>query len=186
MSFISGIKELFGNYFLRSEMSGRKRKGAFFNLSEAETIAIVFDATDPAEHELVKKYVNYLKEWRKKVKVIGFFRTKELPRMTYAKLEYDYFTLKEINWWHKPVSLYVKNFLAEESDVLIDLNVHDRFSLKYISAVSKAKFKIGKYSSFNKQVFDMLIQADKDKSLKFFLRQVDTYLQMINKKQVLE
>ena len=176
-----GIKELFGNYFLLKEFAETRRNISVANLENAKTIGILFDSSDPEEFELVKRYVLYLKDWKKKVKAIGFFSQKKIPNLTYSKLEYDFFTLKELNWYHKPSNIYIRNFIHEETDVLIDLNIHDRFPLKYISAMSKAKFKIGKYSDADKFIYDMMIETDKKQGMKYFLRQVDTYLQMVNK-----
>lgn len=80
-----------------------------------------------------------------------------------------------------PGSFVVKNFIDEEFDLLIDLNIHDHFSLKYISALSKAAFKVGKYNENDIEIFDMMIDADNTKTVKYFLRQIDTYITMLNK-----
>ena len=110
-------------------------------MEEAKTIGIVFDATDKEDFELVKKYVLYLKEMKKKVKAIGFFNQKESPPMAFSKLEYDFFSLKDLSWNNIPNSVYVKNFIADEYDILLDLNLNDLFPLRYISSLSKARFK---------------------------------------------
>ena len=179
---LAGIKKLFGNYYLGKEIVGKKRQVSVFNLENAKTIGIIFDSSDPEEFELVKKYVLYLREWKKKVKGIGFFSQKRVPNLSYSKLDYDFFNLKDLNWWGRPSEKYINIFLADDWDVLIDLNIHDRFPLRYIAAKSKARFKIGKYSEKNKLVHDMLIETDPKHGLKYYLRQVDIYLQMINKK----
>ena len=116
-----------------------------------------------------------------KVNAFGFFNTKEIPSLAYSKLEYDFLSAKELNWFGKPSSMVVKNFIHEDYDLLIDLNVHDHFVLKYISALSKSKFKVGKYNEKDESIYDMMIDADNTQTLKYFLRQVDIYIAMLNK-----
>lgn len=151
-------------------------------MEEAKTIGIVFDATDTIDFDLVKKYVTYLKEMKKKVKVIGFFNQKVTPAMAYSKLEYDFFSLKDLSWNNIPNSIYVKNFIEDDYDILLDLNLDDLFPLRYISSLSKARFKAGKKSEKNNSIFDMMIELEKGKNLKFYLKNLDTYLFVINKK----
>ena len=57
--------------------------------------------------------------------------------------------------------------MEEKYDLLIDLNVHDHFSLKYIAAFSKASFKVGKYDENNTAVYDMMIDADNTENIKY-------------------
>jgi hypothetical protein len=178
----TAIRKAFGNYFLKNEAAQLSRNKAAFNMAEAKTFAILFEASNIDNIELVKKYANYLKEMKKKIRVIGFFNTPFPPDITYSKLEYEFFSVKELNWFMAPSGSFLKNFLEEEFDVLIDLNLSDEFPLKYISSLSKARFKVGKFNEENKKVHDLLIDYETDKTFKFFLRQVDIYLDMINKK----
>jgi len=152
------------------------------NMAEAKTIGIVFDATDNEDFDLVKKYVAYLKEMKKKVKAIGFFNQKITPAMAYSKLEYDFFSLKELSWNNIPNSVYVRNFIEDEYDILLDLNLNDLFPLRYIASLSKARFKVGMKSERNNSIFDMMIELEKGKNLKFYLKNIDTYVFAINKK----
>jgi hypothetical protein len=159
----------------------RERKPNMFSFAKIKTVGIVFDATSTEDYEIVKRYVVYLREHLKKVKVIGFFSTKEIPALTYSKLEYDFFSAKELNWLGKPGSTIVSNFIEEEYDLLIDLNIHDHFPLKYIAALSKAAFKVGKFDEEGFDIHDLMIDADNTKTVKYFLRQIDTYITMLNK-----
>ena len=183
MSLLKKIKSIIGNYMLKQELQSftRNRKANKFSFDSCKTVGILFDATNAEDYEIVKRYVLYLREFRKKVNVIGFFDTKQMPPMTYSKLEYDFFSQKEINWMGKPAGIIIQNFINEEYDLLIDLNVHDHFPLKYISALSKARFKVGKYTENDTDMYDMMIDADNTKTVKYFLRQVDIYITMMNK-----
>ncbi len=181
MSFINTIKNTFGAYFLRQDMKGLTRDRGMLSLEDSKTIGILFDAGDKEEFELVKKYVIYLRELKKKVKVVGFFSKGTSADFTYSKLEYDFFTQKETTWYNKPSNKFVNNFIAEEFDILIDLNIHDHFPLRYTAGTSRARFKVGRKKEGDECIYDLMIEGTEGKGLKYFLRQADTYLQMLRK-----
>ncbi len=183
MTLLQAFKNKIGNYFLSKEVSLVSRNKMFVNLGDAKTIGIVFNASEKEQFELVKKYINYLKDLKKRVKAIGFFNSVETPLMTYSKLEYDFFSLKDLNWYNTPKNVYVSNFIEDQFDILIDLNMHDSFPLTYISTLSRAKFKVGKKSSGDHSIFDLMLEIDSSKSLKYFMRNLDEYLFVINKEQ---
>jgi|SRR6218665_1080096 len=177
------IKQFLANNALKKELAARPRKvnPHKFNFDRIKTVGMLFDASNPEDFELVKRYVVYLREQAKKVKVMGYFSARQIPSLTYSKLEYDFFSSKEINWFGKPTTHLIDNFINEEYDLLIDLNIHDHFPLKYITALSQAKFKVGKYKEEDEKIYDMMIDADNTQTLKYFLRQVDIYIGMLNK-----
>lgn len=181
MSLIENIKITIGKRMLRKETEGIQRNRNLFNLTTTKTAGILYEASDVEDYELIKKYVGYLREYGIKVKTIGYFSKKEIPEFTFSKLDYEFFTKKELNWYLKPMTLFTDQFVVQDFDLLIDLNIHDHFPLKYLAAASAAKFKIGKFSDDNKVTHDMMIEIQTDKTLKYFLRHIDTYLQMINK-----
>lgn len=183
MTIITNIKTAIGKYMLKKETAGMVRDRGLFNLTTSKTAGILYEASSGEDYELIKKYVGYLREYGIKVKTIGYFSKKEIPSFTFSKLDYEFFTTKELSWYLKPMTSFTDHFVKQEFDLLIDLNIHDHFPLKYLACASKAKFKIGKYSDENKVSHDMMIEIDADKNLKYFLRQVDIYLQMINKKE---
>jgi len=180
---LKNIKESIGRQLLKGEMSAVQRQRKASGMEEALTIGILFDASETEDYELVRKYVNYLKELKKKPKAIGFFSTKEIPQTTYAKLEFDYFSHKDVMWNGKPTGVAISNFINEEYDILIDLNIYDRFPLHYIAACSRARFKVGKRAPGTDAFLDMTIESGGEKGLKFLLRNIDTYLTMLNKKE---
>ncbi len=188
MSILTDIKSLIANFYLKLELKDivKEKKPNKFAFRNVTTVGILFDATNPEDLELIKRYVVYLKEHRKKVQVVGFFNTKEIPSMTYSKLEYDFFANNELNWFGKPTPAHIDNFVQEEYDLLIDLNLHDHFPLRYIAALSKATFKVGKFSEKDKDIYDLMINVESTQTLKYFMRQIDTYIAMLNNKNVIK
>ena len=99
-----------------------------------------------------------------------------------AEVVADFFCLKDLTWYNAPDNIYARNFMSDEFDILLDLNLNDLFPLRYISALSKANFKVGKRSDRNNSIFDLMIETDEKKGVKYFLKNIDTYLFIINKK----
>lgn len=183
MGIVKNTKKKFGEYFLKKETEGIYRTKQAINFNEAKSIGILFDATVSEDFELVKKYIKFLKDHKKRVRSFGFYNAKEIPTMQYSKLEYDFFTRKQVNWHFKPTDPLIKNFVEEEFDILINFTVHQCLPLVYIAALSKAKFKIGKHFSNYEMYYDLLLNVEEGKSLKYFMRNVDVYLNMINAKE---
>lgn len=177
---INKIKNLVVGNYLSHKLKGVSREKKFINFQNARTVGLLFDASDPDVYDLVKKYIKYLKEAKKKVKAIGYFNTKTLPSVEYVTVDYDFFTKKDLTWYGKPTHNLVKNFIQEEYDILINFSLEGSFPLQYIAAMSKAKFKIGRAGD-NDEVYDMLLEQPEDKDFKFFMRQVDHYLGIVNK-----
>lgn len=150
------------------------------NMDDAKTIGICFPFTGKEDFELLKKYVLYLRDLKKKVKAIGYYISKEEPAVQYSKVDYDFFAKSSHNWYGKPTDHIVKNFIEEEFDIFIDINPNNDPVLTYIAALSHAKFKVGRFDEKD-WIHDLLFESPNEKGLKFFLRQVDTYLAMINK-----
>jgi hypothetical protein len=181
LSFIDSIKKKLAVSKINSDAKLVSRNKAVFNIGDAKTVGIVFQFTTPEDFELLKKYVLYLRELKKKVKAIGYYTGKEEPSVQYSKVDYDFFGKRSHNWFGKPTDHIVNNFIEEEYDILIDLNFLKESVLTYIAANSRAKFKVGQLEEKD-TIHDLLIDSPTEKGLKFFLRQVDTYLAMINKK----
>lgn len=176
------IKSLIGNYLLKKELSRQHRRVVVSNLGTANKVGIIYYAADEGTYKAVKEFVRSLKEEGiRKIRAIGYVDKKAIPDHFPVKLEFDYFSKKNLNWYQKPSGVVVDNFLQEEFDILIDLSIDDCYPLKYILAKSKAKFKVGKQSEEKNAIFDMRIELKQVKSLRFLITQLNHYLNIINK-----
>lgn len=168
---------------LQQRLSTQKRKTFFRNFNEVKTVALLFNATNQQDFDLVKRYVHYLKEEKKKVKAIGYFDASKLPEFSYSRVEYAFFDNRDLNWHLKPLGNEIDDFINKEFDLLIDLNIFNDFPLYYIAVLSKAKFKIGRYKE-KTNAYDLMIEFPGDKGIKYFLRNIDHYLLQINQNQL--
>jgi hypothetical protein len=85
VSIVKKTRKKAGEYFLKKEFANISRTVAVTNFEEAETIALIFDATDREEFEIVKKYIKKLKENKRKVRAIGFYEFKIRIRFLFKK-----------------------------------------------------------------------------------------------------
>jgi hypothetical protein len=147
---------------------------------QARTIGILYDATSERHYEAVKQVVKDIRSQHKEVQALGYYNRRQLPRNRFAKLGLDFFTRKSVNWYMKPGNQIITNFINTEFDILINLNIEKCFPLKYISAKTHARFKIGRYDRRNAPICDMMIQVEDGLPVAEFLGQVLHYLNLIN------
>ena len=183
MSIVKKTRKKAGEYFLRKEFANISRNIAVTNFEEAETIALIFDATDKEEIEVVKKYIKKLKENKRKVRAIGFYDGKEEPVLMSSKLEYDFFSRKQLKWYLKPDDPIVENFMQEPFDLLINLCMNFKTPLLYVTALSRAKFKVGRQHTQYEPYYDLLLNVEDGTGLKNFIAVAEKYLSMIQPKK---
>lgn len=179
-----GLKKKIAAGKLKREFKNLKRVGKVKNLDEALSVGIIYNLDREDTYHLVKKYVKFLREQEgiKKIMALGFVDQKELPDNYKSKLEFDFFTRKDLSRFYRPVGITTKNFIGEEYDILIDLTNKQVIPLRYILNYSKAKFKVGYYSEENEQFYDLMINMKKYNMVDF-IDQVNHYLKIINTKR---
>lgn len=177
---INALKYRIGRLRLQDSFRQVQREKAFMGIDEIRTVGISFAFTTVEDFELLRKYIAYLREQKKKVKAIGYYHTKEEPQVPYSKVEFDLYGKKSLDWLGLPSGHLVQNFIDEPFDLLLDLSDGKTLALYAIGGQSKARCKIGRFEEDGEHLHDLLIDSPAEKGLKYFLRQVDTYLQMIN------
>lgn len=181
---MASLKNKIADYILRKECKQIKRDKRFFNLKNADSFMILYDANAPDEIELIHKYIQYLKDMGKKVTSLGFYNQKELSASLNSSLNSVFLTRKQISWLGIPQSDAVSNLMKTDFDVLINLVVKDVFPLTFVAAKSKALFKIGKFNLKYQNYYDFMIDIGEDQKLKSFMKNVDHYLSLINPKSL--
>ncbi|MEO8759586.1 MAG: hypothetical protein ABI388_01315, partial [Bacteroidia bacterium] len=82
------------------------------------------------------------------------------PNYSYIKTDIDLFNKKELQSFYRPQSPYIKTFMDDEKDLLIDINLNQKIPLRYIVAASKAKCKVGINIPGNEPLHDILIATN--------------------------
>ena len=161
------------------KLSKAPRNKQFVKLGDAKTIGIVFEATDSNIFELVKKFIQQLKEYTKNIHAIGYIDEKLTPNYSYIKTDIDLFNKKELQGFYRPQSTYIKTFMEDEKDLLIDINIHQKIPLRFIAASSKAKCKVAMHLPENEAMHDLLIAVTPQQGLEFYLQQIIKYLETV-------
>ena len=169
-----------GQYYFKRDNSHAERRCQMTNLRDAKKIGILYTLDDVPDYDRVSEFVSLLQGDHKVVKALGFVKNKNLVERFLPKLSYDFFSKRDLTWFYKPIHNQVKDFIEKEFDLLIDLSLHDNFPLKYISGLSKALFRVGKFSEINAEYYDMMIDMKPTTTSEEYLGQVQHYLTIIN------
>lgn len=184
MKLIDDIKEWLGRRALLREVAPERRPVAK-NLGQSVKVGMVYMAVDEQAHVQVRNYVKKIKQELgiTRISALGYFDGKLLPHHLHTKLNFDAFCQKDLNWYRVPHGNVVQNFIAEEFDVLMDLSLRDHLPVQYITAKSRARFKVGRLSTSNAHFLDMMIDTAGADSLPQLIANIDRYLMMINAKE---
>lgn len=173
------IRNTLANLRLRRLVEENSNGHETVNFDAAKKIGLLYDATEQKNFEIVKEYVKEVRGRQKEVLALGYVDKKVLPQYQFAQLGLDFFTRKNLNWQMVPDSLEVTNFIKEPFDIVVNLSNNDIFPLRYIAAVSKAKFRVGRFDLSSVSCYDMMIEASAESDLKQFIKQAEEYLRKI-------
>ncbi len=174
------LRTIIGKYFYRKESSRSIHDHKMINLEEARRIGILYTLDDVPAYEVVSEFVTRLQHDQKEVKALGFVRNKNLISRFLPKLSYDFFSRRDVNWFYRPIHSKVRDFIEKEFDILIDLSMQESFPLKYISGLSKAFCRVGKFSEENTEYYDLLFDINSSLSLNDYIKQITHYLTVIH------
>lgn len=155
------------------------RNKMVYNLTTARSVGIVFFANNLNQIELVSDFMDYFKEKTIGVKAIGFYPQKEIPANFLNTKQIDFFCKRNLNWYQKPITPIVDVFASTEYDILIDLNFEEFLPLRWISSISRAKFKVGA-SNYFQNPFDLIVSVDKSKGQTYLMEQILKILFQLN------
>ena len=168
-----------GQYYFKRELSLSDRHCQMTNLKDAKRIGILYTLDDVPDYERVSEFVSLLQGDHKEVKALGFVKNRNLVQRFLPKLSYDFFSKRDLTWFYKPIHKQVKDFIEKEFDLLIDLSLQDNFPLKYISGLSNALCRVGKFSDKNTEYYDLMIDLKPSMTSEEYLGQVQHYLTVI-------
>lgn len=178
MKLVRDIKSAVGRRMLSGESEPeRETRGSNFNT--AEKVGLIYLDEDENSYKKVKNFLRELKEQFpvKSVKALGFIDnvSKHVPVYQSHKLELEYFTRDELNWYLKPIR-NISTFVQDDFDILIDLSGGNVLPLNYIMKLSKARMKIAPKNTGSAAYCDLVIDMGHETSLEKFLEQLRNYL----------
>jgi hypothetical protein len=180
---ISQVRNFLAKASYRKDAAGITHARRMVPLTDARSIGIMYVLSDTADYDLVAAFVSRLQHERKEVKALGFVKNKILISRFLPKLSFDFFSQKDVTWFYKPIHSKVRDFIDKEFDILIDLNLQDFFPLKYISGLSKARCRVGRYSESNMEFYDLMIEPKPGTTMSEYIEQIHHYLSVINRNE---
>lgn len=179
MNYIENIKKTFGKISLKKNLRKNNRQVSVHNFKSAETIGIIFNSPDDESFTVVKNFLSFLADNNLKVIALGFVPDKKIPENLLLRKGINFFCKKDLNWYYKPKTEVVNQFINQNFDILIDLSLKEYFPLYYIGQLSNASFKIGRQSE-QYQYQDLMINIGKNHSIDYLIEQIKHYLTIIN------
>lgn len=180
MNFIDNIRQRIGSFFLGKDIAKVTRSKQIVNMKDVKTIGIIYDGSEEASYTIVSNFVHAFQKDQKVVRTLGFVNYRRLPHYCFPKLSYDYFTLRDLNWYYKPVNIKVNEFVREEFDVVIDLCMHECFPIRYVAGLSRARLKVGRFGEKYSGIYDFMLNVESNISLEVFIEEITHYLNIIN------
>lgn len=145
------------------------------NFEKAKRIGILFDGSKPENFPIIKNYLKTLRNKQKTVVVIGFIS----KDVNHEFIPFNFYSEKDVNWIFIPRHPILVEFLDTPYDLLINLYTEECLSLEYLSAMSKAKYRVGRYIADKTYCYDLMINLEEKKDLKDFIKQIDHYVNLI-------
>ena len=170
------------NGVIKKEQKYLSRKLKISNLEQAKSIGVVYNASTENDFGRAASLIRHLQAQDKIVKSIAYVNYKELPHYLPTKLNYDYITIKDLTWCGKPDNKFVTDFKNYEFDILIDLNLAGNHSLRYVVALSRAKFKIGLYNDKYNDMYDFMLEGIGQGKVSLYIKELLHYLEIFNRK----
>lgn len=177
MSFMQDIKMWAYRRSLKQQLRHRQEptgKGEA-NLNNAETVGILFDATELSVRDVVLEYAEKLRKRSKRVKLLGYF-----DDLTDSEnYPFDYYNRRQVDWAFRPAGQKVQDFLKHDFDLLMNINTVSLVHTEYIAALSNAKLRVGPFTEHT-YCYDLMIDLDPRSGLKQFIEQAETLLGKTN------
>lgn len=120
----------------------------------SHSIGIIFSVEDRQKHDEIKEFVKRLEQDGKQVKVLEF-----LPkRKDNYEFLFDFFTIKDLNFWGKISNIQAAGFAQTAFDYLFYVdNEHNPLILNLL-AQSKAHCRVGRYMEGHEPFFEFMIE----------------------------
>jgi len=174
------LREKIGYKMLKRKISHQKRYFRYHNFTTAKNVHILFDAQNPNNAELVKKFSDFIQQKKINVSSLGFIGDiSEEEHDSYMK-SIVLVSTKKINFFGKPDNIEYDEFAQAKPDILFNLCVESSFAIDYLFGLSHAEFKIS--TSKNIKFADFTIDVSKNQTVEFLIEQIIKYLEMIEPK----
>ncbi len=142
---------------------------------DAKEIGILYSVTDLYKHEIIKTFIKELEADKKKVSILTFLdKDKEN-----FEFKYNFFEAKDFNIWGKSTSKSVAEFISQNFDYLLYIDLDPHIYNNYILSKSKARCRIGKYFPEQANYFELMINLAHENDTQSLINQIKHFTKKI-------
>ncbi len=171
MSWMKKIRD----YALQKSRNISYRPADYPGFEKLKSVAIVFESGK--QDETIMSFAKQMKTEGKEVHLLGFIPQKRKEMQ--SPPEFSHFTKDEVNWYGKPKSEEVTQFLNGTYQVFITLNEREESPIQFVTVAAKADFVVG-LSNGKVARIDLLVGTGKTHDYKAVFKEVEYYLKFIN------
>ncbi|MCR8669105.1 hypothetical protein NO995_15575 [Aestuariibaculum sp. M13] len=169
---LKGFKEKSNKKYLNKLLNERQGR---VDDSKIESLGVIFNYDETDNFEQFRKLADKLKVRPNKVKIIAFSEREIELQSTWDVC----YTFKDFGWKGAVNNSELQAFIKTEFDALISFYNNDILELKLMTALSKAKFKIGVLQD-DERLNDFIIKT-KLNEFDVFENELFKYLTILNK-----
>jgi len=140
-----------------------------------ETVGVLINESYFTKKELLLKSLLENHFEAQNIKILLF---KNVVKKT-EQFEYPIFSNKDLSWTGNFEKQEINDFIAQEFDLLLNYYDTEKLPLLYVSAQSKATFKVG-FSSVDKRLNHFMIDTSVE-NYQIFVAELFKYLKILNK-----
>lgn len=143
--------------------------------AKMKKVGVILNVSEYSEFESFRQYFKSLGLQQANTKIIGFV---EDPKDS-NDLWDTYFNPKDFGWKGKINNIDLQSFVDTDFDVLISYYKANKLELNFVTAVSKANFKVG-LTTHDDRLYDLMIDI-KTNEFSLFKSELKKYLTVLNK-----
>lgn len=168
------MRKYFFHQSLLKLLQSNRPKPNVPTFEQAQSVGILFDATDLHIRQAVLEYADQLRDQGKRIKRLGYFDSKvEDPNFTFK-----YFNRKNLDWAGRPVGEQVQEFARQPFEWLLILSTETQPLFEYIAAMSAASLRVGPVAE-RTSCYDIMIDSG-SADLQAFIQQMEFVLAKTN------
>jgi len=173
------IRSSQGEKRLAKKLNVLVRQKQTHNFKTAKTAGILFDAGKPDDFLKVREFSKYLSGFDIECSILGYVDADIIPTDVLFRDNVTVFCNKDLDFFFRPSNPDALGFMSKKFDMLFEFSLTDYFPLRYISILSPAAFKAGKYTENNLNL-DFMIDIHSQSNLEFLIEQIKTYISILN------
>ena len=170
--FLKAFKEKSNKKIINSLLNSRE---VFVDNSKVESLGVLLHANEFNDFEAFRKLAEYINVLPNKVKIVAYASDEKKLTNFWEVC----FTEKDFGWKGTINNIELQTFINTQFDVLVSYYEDDDLELKMITAMSKARFKIGLLQS-DQRLNDLIIKT-KISEFDLFKEELKKYLDTFNK-----